>query len=46
MPDTDKTSIEHRSVLENKKIMGEQKKNQDGTPMKTRTLKLRVRSQN
>jgi len=25
MPDTDKTSIEHRSVLENKKIMGERK---------------------
>jgi len=29
MPNTDKTSIEHKSVLENKKIMGEQKKNQD-----------------
>ena len=26
MPDTDKTSIEHRSVLENKKIMGEKRK--------------------
>jgi len=35
MPDTDKTSIEHRSVLENKKIMGERKKNQDAASMKT-----------
>jgi len=39
MPDTDKTSIEHRSVLENKKIMGERKENQDATSIKMRTLK-------
>jgi len=32
--------------LENKKIMGEQKKNQDADSMKTRTLKTRARGQN
>jgi len=40
MPDTDKTSIEHRSVLENKKIMEERKErsrcsfNKDVNPKK------------
>ena len=46
IPDTDKTSIEHRSVLENKKIMGEQKKSQDAALMKMRALKMRARSKN
>jgi len=46
MPITDKTSIEHRSVLENEKIMQKQKKNQDTAPMKTRSLKTRARGQN
>jgi len=42
MPDTDKTSIEHRSVLEYKKIMEERKEklrcsfNEDTTPKNAR----------
>jgi len=42
MPDTDKTSIEHRSVLENKKIIEEQKEksrcrfNEDANPKNAR----------
>jgi len=47
MPDTDNTSIEHRSVLENRKIMEERKeKNQDAALTKIRTPKTRGRSQN
>jgi len=43
MPDTDNTSIEHRSVLGNKKIIEECRGNQDATSTKTQTLKTRGR---
>jgi len=41
MPDTDNTSVEHRSVLENRKINEECKENQDAASTNMRTLKTR-----
>jgi len=43
MPDTDNTSIEHRSVLGNKKTIEECRENQGAASTKTRTLKTRGR---
>ena len=40
MPDTDKTSIEHRSVLENKKIMEERKEKSRGSADKDGNPKI------
>jgi len=46
MHDTDNTSIEHRSVLGNKKITEECRENQNAASTKTRTLKARKRLKN
>jgi len=46
MPDTDKSSAEHRSVLENEKNnYGKVSRNQSTALMNTQTLKTRAMSQ-